>query len=165
MPSKTCRTHRASAVKQSDIPFEICNGGGAAEARDQKCTCEWRNENLACLPWRVSGLVLDTGICFIFTVDIKLQNHLINFAFTVMNSTAVDGEVRKGNTSSRILPSVEPQEAISASTRFGEALHYLKVSRPWRQHLLISFYLFDMKKESPWQQDSWLLTMWVEEVT
>lgn len=98
---KNLQDTQSKCCKAVRHPFEIRNGRGAAEAGDQKCTCEWRNENLACLPWRVSGLVLDTGICFIFTVDIKLQNHLINFAFTVMNSTGVDGEVRKGNTSGR----------------------------------------------------------------
>lgn len=125
MPSKTYRTHRASAIEQSDIPCEVRNGGGAVEARDQKCTRGWRNENLACLPWRIWFWTL----AYIFSVDIKLQNHLVNFALTFMNSTGVDGEVGAGATSSYMFAFCGAS-GNDASARFGGTLHYLNVFSP-----------------------------------
>lgn len=51
---------------------------------------------------------------FIFSVDIKLQNHFAHFVLTFMNSTGGDGEVGERNMSSYAsyaFASVQPQEA------------------------------------------------------
>ena len=66
---------------------------------------------------------MDTGIYFISSVDIKLQNHLAHFAFKFMNSTGMNGEVGEWNVSSCIFAFYGTSRS---QIRFGEALAMLK---------------------------------------
>lgn len=74
-------------------------------------------------------------VYFIFSVNIKLQNHLVYFALTFMNSTGEGGEVGEENMSSYTFV-FYGASGSNTSTRFGEALVLLKGLQIYLLHFI-----------------------------